>query len=179
MDSSHDLTQKELFMADISRLPWTKGIGEQAIGEIIDASEFLEVAEGEIVSRAGDTLTAVYFVTRGRLWASVLDLFGKIVLERPMPRGACLGLFAVAQPEDYRVDVKAMEPTSLLKLSFDELLRLTAKHRQFQLNVYRLASELVREIVNVDRKREHPSTVGVVHQSAVSRALTVKLVKRL
>ncbi len=179
MDSSHDLIQKELVMADISRLPWTKGIGEQAIGEIIDASEYLEAAEGEIIFRAGDTLAAVYFVTRGRLWASVLDLFGKIVLEPPMVRGACLGLFAVAQPEDYRVDVKAMEPTSLLKLSFEGLLRLTAKHRQFQLNVYRLASELVREIVNVDRKREHPSTVGVVHQSAVSRALTVKLVKRL
>ena len=179
MDSSNELTQKEKIEAELSHLPWTKGISEQAIAEIIDASEFLEVAEGEIIHRARETMTSVYFVTRGRLWESFSDLFGKKVLERPMVRGACLGMFSVAQPEDCRVDIKATEPTSLLKLSFDELLRLTAKYRVFQMSLYRLASDEVRQVVNVDRKRKQPLTVGVIHQSRESRPLTRMLVERL
>ncbi len=179
MNSSTEQRRKERAVAQLGRLPWTKGISEEAMGEIIEASEFMEVAEGEFIHRVGETLTAAYFVTQGRLWASVHDLFGKQVLERAMVRGDCFGLFAVAQPEDYRVDVRATEPTSVLKLSFDDLLRLTSKYRSFQLNVYRLASDLVRQIVNVDRKREMPSTVGVIHHSNASRPLTQKLVHRL
>jgi predicted acylesterase/phospholipase RssA/CRP-like cAMP-binding protein len=178
MDSNEPLREDTL-LADLSRLPWTKGLDEAALEEIADAADFLHVGEGEVIHRAGDTLAAVYFVTRGRVWASVVDLFGKTVLERPLVRGGCFGLFAVASEEDSVVNVNAMEPTSLLKLSFDELHRLTAKYRQFQMNLYRMAGSQVRRIMNVDRKKHQPSVVGVIHQSSASRLLTRKLVERL
>ncbi len=178
MDSK-DPTQKEMVLAELSRLPWTKGIAEEAIEEIVDASEYLQVVEGEVVHRVGDTLTAIYFVTQGRLFASVVDLFGKTVLERPLVRGECFGLFSVAQPEDSSVNITAMEPTSLLKLRFDELHRLSAKYPEFQKTLYRLAGNQVRQLMAIDRQRKQPSTVAVVHHSSASRPLTRKLVKRL
>ena len=72
MDSNEPLREDTL-LADLSRLPWTKGLDEAALQEIADAADFLHVGEGEVIHRAGDTLAAVYFVTRGRIWASVVD----------------------------------------------------------------------------------------------------------
>ena len=118
LDSNGPLREDTL-LADLSRLPWAKGLDETAIQEIVDASDCLRVGEGEVIHRAGDTLAAVYLVTRGRIWASVVDLFGKTVLERPLVRGGSFGLFSVAQGEDSVVTVTAMEPSTLLKLSFE------------------------------------------------------------
>ena len=170
---------RETILANLNRLPWAKGIGEEAVEEIADASEVLQIADGEWVHHAGDTLSDVYFVIRGRVWATVVDLFGKTVLERPLVRGDCFGLFSVAQPENAAVNVKAMEPTWLLKLDFEDLHRLTAKYREFQMSVYRLAGKQVRQIMAVDRHREQPSVVGIVHHSAASRPLMRRLVERL
>ena len=177
--NSNEPLRENTLLADLSRLPWTKGLDEAALEEIADAADFLHVGEGEVVHRAGDTLSAVYFVTRGRVWASVVDLFGKTVLERPLVRGGCFGLFAIGQEEASVVSVDATEPTSLLKLSFRELHRLAAKHRQFQMNLYRLAGSQVRTIMNVDRKKNQPMLVDVIHQSSGSRPLTRKIVERL
>ncbi|MGI9471941.1 MAG: patatin-like phospholipase family protein [Rubripirellula sp.] len=176
---SNEPLRENILLADLSRLPWTKGLDEAALEEIADAADFLYVGEGEVIHRAGDTLEAVYFVTRGRVWVSIVDIFGKPVLERPLVRGGSFGLFAVAQEEESVVNVHATEPTSLLKLSFDELHRLTAKYREFQMNLYRMAGSRVRQIMNLDRKKNQPTVVSVIHQSSASRLLTRKLAERL
>ena len=177
--SSQGLSEHEMVVAEVCRLQWSKGLDEQALSEIVQAADFLHFDSKDIVHRAGDTLTAVYFVIRGRLWASIVDLFGKTVLERSLVRGSCFGLFSIAQPDQSIVTMTANEPTSLLKLSFDDLHALTGKHREFQMNLYRLAGDLVRQVVMVDRKREQPTIVGVFHQSPHSRPFTRKLVERL
>jgi len=179
MDSSLDPNQKETILADLSRLPWTKGLGEQAFREIANAADFLQAGAGEVIQRAEDRLTAVYFVTHGHLLASVVDLFGRQVLERHLCRGGVFGLFSIANPDQSNVNITATEPTSLLRLSFDQLHRLSGKYPELQMNLYRLAGNLVRQIVMVDRTKEQPSTVAVVHQSSATRLLTRKLVKRL
>jgi predicted acylesterase/phospholipase RssA/CRP-like cAMP-binding protein len=177
---SNEPLRENILLADLSRLRWTNGLEEAALQEISDAADFLHVGEGEVIHRAGDPPTAVYFVTRGRIWVSIIDVFGKTVMERPLVRGGCFGLFTIAQEEEGSlVDVKATEPTSLLKLSFDELHRLTAKYRQFQMNLYRMAGNQVRNLMNVDRKKDQPAIVGVIHQSSASRPLTCKIVERL
>jgi NTE family protein len=176
---THDPLAERMLSADLSRLSWTKGLEESAIEAIIQVAEHVHVAENEVIHRAGDPLKSVYFVIRGRINVSIIDLFGRIVLERSLVRGSCFGLFSVVQEEDACVDIKAAEPASLLKLNFDQLHDLTTKYRQFQINLYRLASEQVRRIVNVDRAREKPSAVGIIHQSPSTRPLTRKLVSRL
>ena len=177
--NSNEPLREDLMLADLSRLPWTDGLDEAAVEEIADAADFLHVGEGEVIHRAGEPLTAVYFLTRGRVWGSVIDLFGKTVYEQALVRGECFGLFMIGKEGPSAVNVEATEPTSLLRLSFQELHRLTAKYSQFQMNLYQVAGGQVRRIMNVDRKKNQPNIVNIVHQSSASRSLTRKLLKRL
>ena len=114
---THDPLAERMLSADLSRLSWTKGLEESAIEAIIQVAEHVHVAENEVIHRAGDPLKSVYFVIRGRINVSIIDLFGRIVLERSLVRGSCFGLFSVVQEEDACVDIKAAEPASLLKLN--------------------------------------------------------------
>jgi predicted acylesterase/phospholipase RssA len=56
---------------------------------------------------------------------------------------------------------------------------LTAKHRDFQLAMFRIAANLVKHLVMVDRKLPRPATIGVVHHSDASRPVAVQLTRRL
>jgi predicted acylesterase/phospholipase RssA len=56
---------------------------------------------------------------------------------------------------------------------------LTAKHREFQLAMFRIAANVVKQLVMVDRELPMPAVVGVVHHSNVSRPLAVQLARRL
>jgi predicted acylesterase/phospholipase RssA/CRP-like cAMP-binding protein len=176
---SADAVAKAMLIADISRLPWTQGLEQHVVEEIADHAEFLQVADGEFVHRAGQPMRGVYFLTRGRVSVTVLDLFGKTLTERSLGRGQCIGLFAVADQEDSAVDAVASEPASILRLGADQLYQLAAKHRAFQFNLFRLASSQVRQLVNVDRQRDKPSAVAIVHHGPRTRGITSSILERL
>jgi predicted acylesterase/phospholipase RssA len=56
---------------------------------------------------------------------------------------------------------------------------LTAKYREFQLTMFRIAANILKHLVMVDRELPKPTAVGVVHHSDASRPLTVELARRL
>ncbi len=68
----------------------------------------------------------------------------------------------------------ATEPSTGLSLGIEQLLDLMTRHPDLQMNLYRLAGNLVRQIVMVDRTKVQPSVVGIVHHSAASRPLKGK-----
>jgi predicted acylesterase/phospholipase RssA len=104
-----------------------------------------------------------------------LGLIHRDILER----GSVVGLFSVLLEERSHVRVEAVERTTVIRLALDELLRLTAKHREFQLSMFRGAANLVKRLVVVDRDLPRPATVAVVHHSDASRPLTLELARRL
>ena len=174
-----DAAAKSMLIADLCRLQWTQGLELEVIEEIADCAQYLQVADGDVVHRAGQPMTSVYFLTRGRVKVTVVDLFGKELMERYLMRGHCIGLFAVADQEKAAVDAVASEPAWILKLDADQLYRLAAKHRTFQFNLFRLASSQVRKLVNVDRQRDKPSAVAIVHHCQQTREITTGVLERL
>lgn len=174
-----DKSHHERTAAELKRLPWTKGLSETAIEDIVSAGEYVHLQADDIVHRADEKLTSVFIVASGRLLATVVDLYGNKVLEKALIRGAVFGLFSFAQPEQTNTNLVATEPTTGVRIGIEPFLELLSKHPDLQMNIYRLAGELVRQIVMVDRKKSQPSVVGVVHQSAISRPLTQRLVRRL
>lgn len=174
-----DQARRERTTAELKRLPWAKGLDEATIIEMVEVGEFVQLQDGDVVHRADESLTAIVFVISGRLRANVHDLFGNQVLERNLTRGSVFGLFSIAEPEHANTDVVTTEPSTVLRLAIKSLLRLTSKHSDLQMSLYRLAGHLARQIVMVDRTKSQPSVVGVVHQSAASRRLTPELVRRL
>ncbi|TWT81476.1 Cyclic nucleotide-binding domain protein [Planctomycetes bacterium CA13] len=169
----------ERITAQLKRLPWTKGLSEAAIEDIANAGEYVQLQADDIVHRANEKLTAVFFVVSSRLLATVIDLFGNQVLEKSLTRGSVFGLFSIAQPDQVNTNLVATEPTTGVRLGIEPLLELMSKHPDLQMNLYRLAGDLVRQMAMVDRTKSQPSAIGVVHQSAASRPLTPRLVRRL
>jgi predicted acylesterase/phospholipase RssA/CRP-like cAMP-binding protein len=171
--------QNEAIQAYVKSSKWAESLSDEAIKEFSEAAELVECKENEVVHRAEDKLTAVYFVVRGRIQQTIMDRFGREILQRSLIRGAVFGLFSIARPDPTNAILVAKEPSSLIKLKFDQLFKLVAKHPTLQTNLYRLAGEVVRQLMQVDRTKEQPSVVAIVHQSECSRLITSLLVRRL
>ena len=175
----NDRVGNEAILSSIKRWAWTDGLSDEAMKEFSEAAEFVEYKENEVVHRAEDKLTAVYFVASGRIQRTVVDMFGRKILEVPLIGGGVYGLLTIDQPGPSNVSLVTTEPSSLIKLRFDPLYKLVAKYPVLQKNLYRLAGNVFREVTRIDRTREQPSVVAIVHQSHSSRAITPQLVRRL
>ena len=98
MTNSSDKPDDELTIARLKRLPWTEGLSEAAIEDLAAVAEYVQLQDGDVVHRADEKLTAVFFVVTGRLRATVMDMFGNQLFERSLIRGSAFGLFSIAQP---------------------------------------------------------------------------------
>ncbi|SMP43348.1 Predicted acylesterase/phospholipase RssA, contains patatin domain [Neorhodopirellula lusitana] len=169
----------ERIIVELKRLPWCQRLSDSAIADIAAVGEYVHLKEGAIVHLADQTLTSVFFVVDGRLLASVMDRFGNCVLERELTRGTAFGLLSIAQPDQASSNVVATEPTTGIRLGIAALAKLASTHTDLQMNLYRLAGNIARQIVMVDRTKRQPKRVSIVHQSPACRQLTPALLKRL
>jgi predicted acylesterase/phospholipase RssA len=173
-----NLDQQRLCI-ELQRLDWARPLKEEVIQEIAASANSKEFQAGDVLIDLDSEIKHVYFVVAGRLAAGLFDLLGKEIHRDILQRGSVVGFFSVLLPDRSHLHVEAIEPTTVIQLELDELLRLTAKHPDFQLSMFRIAANIVKDLVMVDRKLPRPRAVGVVHHSDVSRPLAVELVRRL
>jgi predicted acylesterase/phospholipase RssA/CRP-like cAMP-binding protein len=164
---------------ELQRLDWASQLDERVIREIANASELMEFETGQSVIPLGSEVTHVYFVLTGRLSGTLFDRIGKSIRSDVFVRGSVVGLFSLLLSEQSYIQVEAVEPTAVVRLTLDELLHLTGKHRDFQLAMFRIAAGIVKHIMTVDRNLPKPAVVGVIHHSDESRSLTAQLTRRL
>ena len=175
----NDPTMQAQIRAELGRLPWAKDLSRETIDDLAATFQVVSLEAGEVVHRCDQSLTSAVFVIRGRLHATVKDLFGNDAFKHVLIRGTAFGMFSIAQPDDVNTDVVALEPSTILKLPLATLFDLGGKHRDLQMSLYRLAGQLVRRVVMVDRTKALPSAVGIVHQSPATREFTSRLLGRL
>jgi NTE family protein len=173
-----DLDQHRLSV-ELQRLPWARELQEEVVQDIVASARFTEFQAGQVVIALDAVVTDVYFVITGRLEGALFDRLGKEIHRETLRRGSVVGLFSEALPDRSYLHVEAAEHTTAILLGLDDLLRLTAKHRGFQLAMFRLAAGVVKRLVMVDRELSKPAAVGVVHHSDASRPLAVELARRL
>jgi predicted acylesterase/phospholipase RssA/CRP-like cAMP-binding protein len=173
-----NLDQQRLCI-ELQRLDWVHQLKEEIIQDIAASAELRELQAGEVIIDLNSEIEHVYFVVVGRLAGGLFDLLGKEIHRDSFERGSVVGLFSVLLPDRSHLHVEAVEPTTVIRLGLDELLRLTAKHHEFQLSMFRIAANVVKHLVMVDRERPKPAVVGVAHHSDATRPLTVELVRRL
>jgi predicted acylesterase/phospholipase RssA len=111
--------------------------------------------------------------------ARLYDQLGKEVAKDILTRGSVIGLFSLGLSERSHLHVEATEPSTAIRLTLSDLLRLTAEHADFQLTMFRLAAYIVKRHLVVDRSLPKPAVVGIVHQTAASRPFVRRLVDRL
>jgi predicted acylesterase/phospholipase RssA/CRP-like cAMP-binding protein len=173
-----NLDQQRLCI-ELQHLDWARQLNEEIIQDIAASAELMELPAGQVIIHLDAEINHAYFVVTGRLAGGLFDLLGKEIHRDIFERGSLVGLFSVLLPDRSHLHVEAVEPTTVIQLPLDELLRLTAKYREFQLAMFRIAASIVKHLVMVDRDLPKPAVVGVVHHSDASRPLTVELARRL
>jgi predicted acylesterase/phospholipase RssA/CRP-like cAMP-binding protein len=173
-----NLDQQRLCV-ELERLDWARQLKEEVIQDIAAAAELKEFQARQVIIDLDSAINHVYFVVVGRLSGRLFDRLGKEIHRDIFERGSVVGLFSLLLPDRSHLHVEAVEPTTVAQLTLDELLRLTAKYREFQLSMFRIAANIVKHLVMVDRELPKPAAVGVVHHSDASRPLVLELARRL
>jgi predicted acylesterase/phospholipase RssA/CRP-like cAMP-binding protein len=182
MDSSTEKpvpAASERLHAELSRLEWAKDLSEETRTAIINTAEFVEFHAGEMVVEVDSEVTHAFFVITGRMQATLYDLEGKEILKDTFPRGAVVGLLSLVLGERSFLQVQATEPSTGIRLTLSDLLQLSARHPDFQLTMFRLAANIFKRYVKVDRSLPQPAVVGIVHHTPATRTLSVRLARGL
>jgi predicted acylesterase/phospholipase RssA/CRP-like cAMP-binding protein len=164
---------------ELQHLDWARQLPAEVVQDIAASASLMEFPAGQAVIELDSEIRSVYFVVAGRLEGALFDRIGKAIYRATFRRGSVVGLFSVVLPDPSHLHVEAVEPTTVIQLPLDALLRLTAKYREFQLTMFRIAANIVKHLVMVDRDLPKPAAVGVVHHSEASRPLAVELARRL
>lgn len=170
---------QERLCIELRRLEWARQLSAEVIRDIASSAEFVEFKAGQTVIELDSEINHVYFVISGRLEGVLFDRLGKEIHRDVFWRGSVAGLFSVLLPDRSHLRVEAIDPTTVIRLTLDELLRLTAKYREFQLTMFRISANIVKQLVLVDRELPKPAVIGMVHHSQASRPLTRQLARRL
>ena len=159
------ISSRSRALAELRRLDWTRELDSDTLAAFEACSEFVAYDAGNVVVEFEVELTHIYFVVTGRLTAELFDSLGKKVRVTAFGVALVVGLFGIALLDRSHMNVVAAEPTAVFRLTLPALLELSAKHADFHLAVLRLGSNLVKQVVMVDRSLPQPAVVGVVHHS--------------
>jgi NTE family protein len=169
----------ERLQIELRRLEWAKELNGDSLVAITNAADWIAFHAGEVVIEVESEITHVYFLITGQMQATLYDLLGKEMQQDTFARGGVIGLFSLGLSDRSYLQVQATEPSTAIRLTLSNLLQLTAKHADFQLAMFRLAANVFKRHVMVDRSLPKPSVVGVVHHTGASRPLVGRLARRL
>jgi NTE family protein len=169
----------EQLQVELRRLEWAKDLSEETLAAVTNVADWVAFHAGQVVIEVESQISYVYFLMTGRMQATLHDLLGKEIQQDTFVRGSVVGLFSLGLSDRSYLQVQATEPSTAIRLTLSNLFQLTAKHPAFQLAMFRLAANVFKRYVMVDRSLPKPSVVGIVHHSEASRPLAGRLARRL
>ena len=171
------MTDERLLL--LKRHPCSRGLSEEALEEIAQAAEEIRCEPGDVVCRAEEPVTSIYLIVYGRLRVNLLDVHGKVVIQRFQSAGGQFGGMAAALAEPTPVNCTAEDPSVLLRIDYVTALELTKKYDVFRTNCTRLIADSVKQALFNDKIPVRPSVVTIFHQSDETRVVSRKLLQRL
>src|SRR6516162_9761938 len=106
-----------------------RGVSDEALHEVVRHARVSHHPAGAVVHEADTLLTTIGFVLRGRLKAVRVDARGTESLFRMIERGEQFGMMIGAVSEPVPIRVVALEPTTILRLDYEQALELTFRHQ--------------------------------------------------
>jgi NTE family protein len=159
--------------------PCARGLSDEALQEIVEATELVRCQPGHCVHRTDDPVTSVYLIIHGRLRISLVDMNGNVIMQRYQGSGDQFGGLAAALAEPSPMECVAVDPSTLLRIDYIKGLELTKKHDQFRVNFTRLMAESVKRSIFNDRLPTRPHLIAFLHQTDQTRIVSEKLFQRL
>jgi NTE family protein len=152
---------------------------DEALHDVVQHAHLTHHAAGSVVHEANVLLSTVCFVLRGRLKAVRIDARGSESLFRMIERGDQFGMMVGALSEPVPVRVVALEPTTILRVDYEEAMELTLRHadlRRLWLKSY--AGGLRKHFFGAAPRRA-PMLLALIHESPATRRAAERLVARL
>ena len=147
--------------------------------EVVRLGRVAQYPAGSVVHEADVVLTTVGFVLRGRLKAVRVSTSGTESLFRMIERGEQFGMMVGALGEPVPIRVVALEPTTVLRLDYEEAMELTLARpdlRRLWLKTY--AGSLRKLFFGAAPKRS-AMMLALIHDSPATRPAAERLIQRL
>ena len=156
-----------------------QGASDETLEEVARLGRLAKYPTGSVVHEADVVLTTVGFVLRGRLKAVRVNANGTESLFRMIERGEQFGLMVGALGESVPIRVVALEPTTILRLDYEEALELSLARpdlRRLWLKTY--AGSLRKFFLGATPKRS-VMMLALIHNSPATRPVAERLIRRL
>ena len=156
-----------------------QGMSEETLQEVARLGRVAQFPAGSVVHEADVVLTTVGFVLRGRLKAVRVGANGTESLFRMIDRGEQFGMMVGALGESVPIRVVALEPTTILRLDYDEALDLSvARPELHRLWMKTYAGSLRKFFLGASPKRS-AMMLALIHDSPATRPTAEQLINRL
>lgn len=159
--------------------PCSRSLTNEEAQEIADAAEVVRCERGDVICGADETVKFVYLIVHGRIRLELLDVNGKLVMQRFQIAGGQFGAMAASLGEPTTLTITAEDPSVLLRVEYARVLELCRKFEGFRANYLRLIAESVRQALQDKKVLRRPQLVLFVHESDETRCVSRALVQRL
>lgn len=159
--------------------PCAQGLSEEDLQAIAKECDLIQCTPGEIIQRANESMTSIYFVVRGGIRQSLLNVRGETVLERCLSSGAQVGALAAASGEPTPLQIEVLEPSMLLRLDYRKALELTRNCDPFRQNLLKMITDSVQSALMRERPKKLARLLCIFHETAATRELTRRIINRL
>lgn len=127
----------EEIVRSLKRFDFFRNLPNEAIQDLVDHVEMVELKEDEVLFKKGDVGEAVYILQDGWVKIVNVDQDGSEVVLNQVGPGAVFGEMALIDNEPRSAGVTALRDTQLLKLSRDEFLDVLMKQPLVGLEISR------------------------------------------
>ena len=156
-----------------------QGASDETLEEVARLGRVAHFPAGSIVHEADVVLTTVGFVLRGRLKAVRISPRGDESLFRMIERGEQFGLMVSALGESVPIRVVALEPTTILRLDYEETLELMFARPDLRHLWLKTYAGSLRKIFLGDAPKRSTMMLALIHGSPATRPTAERLIKRL
>ena len=156
-----------------------QGASDETLEEVARLGRVAHYPAGSIVHEADVLLTTVGFVFRGRLKAVRINPRGDESLFRMIERGEQFGLMVSALGESVPIRVVALEPTTILRLDYEETLELMFARPDLRHLWLKTYAGSLRKIFLGANSKKSAMMLALIHDSPATRPAAQRLIKRL
>src|SRR4051794_8377374 len=156
-----------------------QGVSDETLEEVVRLGRVAQYPAGSVVHEADVVLTTVGFVLRGRLKAVRVSTNGTESLFRMIGRGEQFGMMVGALGESVPIRVVALEPTTVLRLDYEDAMELTNARpalRRLWLKTY---AGSLRKLFLGDAPKRSGMMLALIHDSPATRPAAERLIERL
>jgi NTE family protein len=156
-----------------------QGASDEALQAVLQHARVTHHPVGDIVHEADVLLTTVGFVLRGRLKAVHISARGTESLFRMIDRGEQFGMMVGALSEPLPIRVVALEPTTLLRLDYEQAMELTFTWQDLRRLWLKTYAGSLRKLFFGAAPKRAPMMLALIHDSPATRRVAERLIKRL